>query len=285
MPSPFPGMDPYLEDVRLWPQIHLSLIMAIRDELARLLRPRYYVAVDERVHQVSEGEWLAEARPDLGVVQAEPHGAAEAAPEYRAARVPPAGEAGSGQRPRTVYLPLPSEFRHRWLEIRRTGTQELVTVVELLSPANKRPGRTRRLYETKRLRLLASPVHLVEIDLLRTYGPMPMSPEPAGSHYRILVSRAPDRPRAHLWAFTVRDPVPPFPVPVDPGEQEPLVRLGDLLNSQYDKAGWDLQVDYSVPPEPPLAGDDAAWAAGLVAEWHGRRIADPSSRPGVAAGG
>ena len=48
MPSPFPGMDPYLERASLWPNVHNSLIIALRDDLASRLRPRYYVAVEER---------------------------------------------------------------------------------------------------------------------------------------------------------------------------------------------------------------------------------------------
>lgn len=40
MPSPFPGMDPYLEGY-LWPDVHNALASKIRQLLTPLLRPRY----------------------------------------------------------------------------------------------------------------------------------------------------------------------------------------------------------------------------------------------------
>jgi hypothetical protein len=48
VPSPFPGVDPYLENPELWPDVHNRLIAALGDDLSPLLRPRYYVALEER---------------------------------------------------------------------------------------------------------------------------------------------------------------------------------------------------------------------------------------------
>jgi hypothetical protein len=93
---------------------------------------------------------------------------------------------------------------------------------------------------------------------------MPVRSPKLDSDYGILVSRSWQRPKAHLLAFGVRDAIPPFPVPLRRGEEEPTVELGDLLRALYDRAGYDLRVDYNRPPEPPLAADDAAWAAGLL---------------------
>ena len=68
-------------------------------------------------------------------------------------------------------------------------TQEVVTIVEVLSPANKRAGRGRDAYLQKRERVLGSSTHLVEIDLLRTGEPMPMAGALRDLDYRIVVSR------------------------------------------------------------------------------------------------
>ncbi len=261
MPSPFPGMDPYLEHPQLWPQVHVGLIGGIRDALGPRLRPRYYVAVEERVYRTPYEEPPATRRPDVLVARAAGAQAEEAVPEYRA------DGTNSPDGAQVVRVPVPVEVRHRYLEIRRAGSHEVVTVIEILSPANKRPGPARADYEEKRSAVLGSRVHFVEIDLLRAYGALPMSPEPRGAHYRILVSPAPERPRAYLYAFTVRQPIPEFSVPLDPDEPAPALRLGVLLQELYDTAAFDLQVDYTRPPEPALDGEDAAWACELVAAW------------------
>ena len=81
------------------------------------------------------------------------------------------------------------------------STGKVVTVLELLSPANKSPGEGRRLYEEKRLQVLGTRTHLVEVDLLRGGEPMTMRGNGQGRHYRILVSRSERRPQADLQQF------------------------------------------------------------------------------------
>src|SRR5690606_10818361 len=105
-----------------------------------------------------------------------------------------------------VEVPVPDEVREVWLEIRSPQSGEVVTVLELLSPTNKRPGRGRQKYEEKRFATLGTRTHLVEIDLLRGGAPMPISGSVPRSDYRILVSRGNRRPRAELYPFSVRDP-------------------------------------------------------------------------------
>jgi hypothetical protein len=62
----------------------------------------------------------------------------------------------------------------------------------------------------------------------------------------------------------VRDPIPTFALPLLPGDTEPTVDLGVVLHALYDRARFDLRLDYTRPPVPPLAGDDAAWARALM---------------------
>ncbi len=255
MPSPFPGMDPYLEHPALWPDVHHGLIEALRGALAPRLRPRYRVVVEERVYVTGIEGAAFVGRPDVAVVRT------EAPMEPAAARAAP-----SPLRPRTVQVPLPDRVREAYLEIRDVASGEVVTVVEILSPTNKRPGVGRRLYEEKRLQVLGSRAHLVEVDLLRAGEPMPVSGDGRESHYRLLVSRAERRPWADLYAFSVRDPIPTFRLPLRPGDEEPVVNLGALLQALYDRAGYDLAVDYAADPVPPLEGEDAAWADRLLRE-------------------
>ncbi len=252
MRTPFPGMDPYLEQRDLWPNIHSSLIVALRDDLAPRLRPRYYIAVEERTTRVGPEDITFTLRPDVAVIGLNRLNEATAVYQTGGAL--------------TVQVPLPDELRETFLEIRRVADSRVVTVVELLSPTNKRPGEGRRIYEEKRLMLFGTRTHLVEIDLLRAWLPMPMDGCPPDADYRILISRANRRPRADLLVFGVRDVIPSFTLPLLPGDDEPVVELNRLLHEVYDRAGFDLRINYSQAPEPPLRADDAAWAAGLIQE-------------------
>ncbi len=254
MPSPFPGMDPYLEHPALWPDVHNSLIAALRDDLAPRLRPRYIVAIEERVYLITPEGAGWPARADVVVARTP-----EAIPGISR---PSSSTLGA----RVVEVPLPETVRETYLEVRATGTGEVVTVVEILSPTNKRLGEARRLYEQKRTLVLGSRTHLVEIDLLRAGEPMPVVGDGRDGHYRILISRWEQRPRALLYVFTVRDPIPVFRLPLLPGDEEPEVDLGRLLQTIYERAAYDLRVNYEGEPIPPLDPPFAEWADALLRE-------------------
>jgi hypothetical protein len=247
-------MDPYLERPALWPDVHNSLIAALRDDLAPRLRPRYVIAVEERTYNYEGGALTFAGRPDLTVTRLN-----EPAVRYQATARP----RGAGVA--VVELLVPDLARETYLEIRGRD-ERVVTVLEILSPANKVPGEGRELYERKRRRVLGSLTNLVEIDLLRGGQPMATSSESQSAHYRILVSRGHTRPWADLYYFGVRDPIPAFPLPLQPDEEEPPVELNSLLHALYDRAGYDLRIDYRGEPEPPLDEEDAVWAAARLHE-------------------
>jgi hypothetical protein len=252
MPTPFPGMDPYLERPSLWPNVHNSLIIALRDDLAPRLRPRYYVAVEERTVRLGGDDLLFAARPDVAVVQARD------LPDVSSAAFEP------GAPVVTVLVPLPDEIRETFLEIRDVGADRVVTVIEILSPANKATGEGRRQYEQKRLALLGSRTHLVEIDLLRAGAPMPMFGAVPPSPYRLLISRAEERPQARLLPLSIRQPIPRIRLPLQPGDDEPPIDLTAILHALYDRAGYDLRIDYQSELEPPLDDEDRVWVDALL---------------------
>ena len=175
--------------------------------------------------------------------------------------------------PVLVEVPMPITIRQGYLEIREVATREVITAIELLSPINKRPGRGRQTYENKRERVLSSATHLVEIDLLRIYEPMPVFGEGLRSHYRILVSRSDLRPRAELYKFNLQNQVPSFALPLKPDEQAPVVDLQNLLTKIYERSGYDLKLDYQQDPIPTLSNDDAGWVNSLLRE---QGLRDPS---------
>jgi hypothetical protein len=254
MSTPFPGMDPYLESAALWPDVHNRLIVTLADYLAPRVRPRYYVSIEQRTYRQEAGGLSFTGRPDVAVV-AEP---AVAYPVAPTAELPPI-------RTITIELPIPDILRETYLDV-KDGAGQLITCLEILSPANKVPGRGSSMYEHKRRWVLESRTHLVEIDLLR--GGLPMAVAGAGNghevHYRILVSREERRPKADLLPFTVRHAIPDFPLPLRRGDEDVVVPMNLLLHGLYDRAGYDLRIDYGGDPEPPLKGDDVAWAEALL---------------------
>lgn len=261
MPTPFPGMDPYLERSSIWPDVHLGLIRAMQVALTRALAPRYLVTVEERLYLAAFEPDAFLGRPDVAVVVGDPISA------------PPLVAGSSGViEPMVVDVPLVDEVRERYLEVRDTGTGQVITVIELLSPSNKLAGDGREQYLRKREAVLGSQTHLVEIDLLRAGEPMPIYHGKAAD-YRVLVSPAQQRPHAYLYALRVRDPLPAIPIPLRGSDDAQVLDLGELLGRTYDEARYDLRIDYHQRAQPPLAPDVAEWAAARIAEWERARSA------------
>ena len=164
-----------------------------------------------------------------------------------------------------AYLTLPDldVEGESFLEIRDRQSRELITVVELLSPTNKRPGDHRGQYLTKRNDFLRSQVHLVEIDLLRGGPPMPPVDRPGGP-YSVLVSRTETRPTVGFWPFALRDPLPTVPIPLKGADEEARLDLRAILDRVYNESGYAYFL-YDHEPDPPLTSDDAEWARSLIA--------------------
>ncbi|HXH09069.1 MAG TPA: DUF4058 family protein [Alphaproteobacteria bacterium] len=252
MQSPFPGMDPYLEHPALWPDVHNRLIAALADDLSERVAPRYYVGLERRTYLLKADDLVFGGRPDLALAPTSdipPFAPQQAAPSVLVLE---------------VDVPVPDEVSENFLEIHEVKPGTLVTIVELLSAANKLHRQGREEYERKRGDVFRSRTSLVEIDLLRAGEPMPVIGPLVKSDYRILVSRGIQRPRAALMAFTLRQPIPSFTLPLLPGDDEPEVELNRILHDLYRRARFDLRLDYTRPPVPPLPEDDAVWAQALI---------------------
>ena len=241
MQPKFPGMNPYLENPELWSEVHFGLIAVLARSLNAAIKPKYRAAVEKRVYADS----LLIAIPD-SVFQ---RGTEAAEPQRTTATL---------SEPVVVTVPIVQETQERFLEIREVGTGTIVTVVEVLSPKNKRSGEGKVKYDTKRQTVLNSTAHLVEIDLLRTGEPKPMAGGVA-SDYRILVSRANRRPAAELYPFNLREALPRFLLPLCPEDQDPVVDLQNVLEQVYQEAALDLAINYTQSPVPPVNDDDFTW--------------------------
>lgn len=258
MPSPFPGMNPYLELPALWHEFHNRLIVALSDVLTPDLQPRYYVAVETRTYLDDDNPELLVGIPDAIVLTA---------PKTPGAHP---GSIATQTRPKQIQLPTPIEVKERYLEVREVGTHQVITVIEVLSPKNKRKGEGRTAYEKKRQRVLGSSSHLIEIDLLRDSPPMPMIGVEETSDYRIVVSRASHRPIADLYQFQLPDPIPAFMLPLKPEDPELAVDLQAAVQGVYDRGSYHLRIDYRQPVPPPrLSEAEQRWVDTLLAPIRG----------------
>lgn len=250
MPSPFPGMNPYLEHPDRWSTVHNRLIVGLADVLTPQVLPKYQVDIEKRVYEVIGANMLLIGRSDV-TVQSPRRVDFETGMINTAVSTTPA-------EPLKVSVPLPEETREAYLEIKEAATQRVVTTIEILSPANKR-GDGRKKYEQKRQQVLASSTHLVEIDLLRAGEPMPLLENLSASQYRILVSRAETRPTADLYAFNLADTIPKFPLPLLADDTSPIVDLQVLIQEVYQRSGYDYFIDDQQDPLPPLSEAELDW--------------------------
>jgi hypothetical protein len=251
-------MDPWLEHPDLWPDVHNSLIIAIRDVLSPLLVPRYSVRVESRTTVLSGPEVDRYYEPDVAV--------------RAVSRRPLASTAGTAVLERaevqTIEVKVPvedMEIEETFLTIKELPGRNLVTVIEALSPTNKKTKRARREYLKKRRDLIRSRVNFIEIDLLRGGKPMPLVDPLPRNDYRILICRARPVRREIAHLFNWRTPIPAISIPLLPEDVEPVVDLNSILHSLMDRAHYDLDIDYRRPPTPRLRPADKTWAAPIIA--------------------
>jgi len=240
-------MNPYFEQAAHWQDFHAEFLSTLRRHLAPRITPGYFVQLEEHVyiHDLPPEPRRLAGRADLSVARSGPS----------TAGVPAAAVL---EAPAEVLLPAQDVERAPFLEVRDRRGRELVAVIELLSPSNKRPGEDREQYLAKRRELLRGAAHLVEIDFLRGWPPMPAEGRPDGD-YSVLVSRAGRRPAAEFWPIGLRQRLPVVPIPLRSPDDDARVDLQEVLHRAYDGPGYEHFI-YDGPPEPPLPPADAEWA-------------------------
>jgi hypothetical protein len=244
MASPFPGMDPYLEDREIWRGFHHYLANDIVVALNAELSARYYADVEVRTTVEEVGIATSEVYPDGIIV--------EIAPQVRTPTAAVAIANAPIQRP--AVLPVPTKLRA--VRVYETETRTLVTSIELLSPVNKR-GEGLAKYREKRRRILLSNVHLIEIDLLRG-GQRPgweVNDPPLDTDYVFLVNRANDGGArvSEIWPVALDEPLPTIPVPLLPPDPDVALDMTLILRNIYQRAVYERRIDYKTPvPPPPL---------------------------------
>lgn len=254
MPSPFPGMNPFLEQDDAWHDFHEKIIPAIAERLVVQVRPGYIVKIDEHVyvHELPPEPRRYVGRADVFVSRPD---------EDATSRGPGVGLLSA---PADVHLPAHDVEQLAFVEIRDRRARELITVIEVLSPSNKQSGSSRDQYLATRQALLDIRANLVEIDLLRGGKPIPrLEGTDRDYAYSVLVSRVQDRPRAGFWPMHLRERLPIIPIPLRNPDDDARLDLQEILNHVYDTSGYEDYI-YSGLPDPPLEGEDRDWVASLI---------------------
>ncbi|MBI3946850.1 MAG: DUF4058 family protein [Armatimonadetes bacterium] len=272
MPSPFPGMDPYLESPALWRDLHHRIITYAADVLTPAVRPQYKVRIEERVY-VSEPDRTI--YPDFVVVERW----LPAASGRREAGAVATIEAADA--PTVVRIPV-DLIHEGYLEIRDAQSDRVVTVIEVLSPTNKAPGTGRALYLEKQRQVLRSDANLVDVDLLRggehtVAAPVQALFQVQPFHYLVSVSRGPERQEYEAYPATVRERLPRIRVPLKPGAADVPLDLTALVARAYENAAYADTLDYAQDPDPPFEGEDAEWVRATA-----RRAAAPPAAPAAS---
>ena len=231
MPSPFPGMNPYLEQEAAWHDFQISFSVGISKQLNAVL-PRGMVAR------------LAVTVYRHRLEMPSPEGLSEPVREWVAA------------------LPTYDDERVRRVEVWEIDPWRVVTRIELLCPVMKHVGHHRQRYLRTRREVMQRGIHLVELDLLRG-GLRAPSAGATDSDYRIVVNRSATPPSTEVWPVRLRDPLPTIPVPLLPGDADLPLDLMAASHRTYDEAGYEDYI-YRRLPDPPLHPEDAKWAQELV---------------------
>ena len=254
MPSPFPGMDPYLE--QFWRDIHARLIIYAADQLQVHLPPDLRARVEERVFVEPPFGAPRSVYPDIRVVERD-RGRATASPVQPGPAV---------AEPLVVCLP-DEPVTERYVEMIDVGSgRRVVTVIKVLSVSNKTPGEGQELYRRTQQGLRNGPVNLVEIDLLRTgdrilsVGPSRIPPAHRTTYQVCVYCAVADLPCWELSRVPLRERLPVISIPLRPADLDVPLDLQTLIDQCYHNGGYDEDIDYSAEPDPPLDAEDTRWA-------------------------
>ncbi|HUY36587.1 MAG TPA: DUF4058 family protein [Pirellulales bacterium] len=255
MASPFPGMDPFLENPAYWLDFHSRFVNCWCEAIADVLPASYEAGIGERVYLIEHDPDVRKlCYPDMALTG-----------EKTQSSVPPLSAGGLATLdPVTVPLMILEGPRESYIEILHHPDRTLVAVLEFLSPANKEyPGRTE--YLAKRMALLKQNVHMVELDLLLGGRRLPMQEPlpPADCFY--LVSRAERRPDCQVYRWTVKQPLSKLPVPLRAPDADILIDLAAVFTVAYQRGRFKRRINYQAPAPAALSDDDRRWAAALVA--------------------
>jgi hypothetical protein len=217
MHSPFPGMDPYLEDASLWPEFHRRLVAVLDDLLAAGLRDRYQVTTGQRRYAVE--------RPTQG----------------------------------------PEQHQEDYLEVRQRDGG-LVTLLDVVSPANKTTAAARAAYLEQRRAAREGRANVVEIDLVLQGQPtLDYSREGLPDwDYAVTVTRAAHAEKHEIYSATLQKRLPRFRLPLAADDRDTVLDLQAAFSRCYAEGGYFGWIDYRRDPAVSLDDEDRVWLDALL---------------------
>jgi hypothetical protein len=259
MKSPFPGMDPYLEGH--WGDVHTTAMIYAKNQINGQLPRGLRARVQEALSVMEDDILTRTVYPDVRVFERSGNVAEEAEPATLATAV---------AEPYVVTL---EDDPQTWRHIEVVDTSDggrVVTVIELLSPANKVGLQGQLSYIRKQQELWHAGVNLVEIDLVRAGSyvlafPEDRLPRACRTTYLACVRRAASRYQAELYPMPLRQPLRDIRVPLRPADRDVVLRLQELIDACYRDGGYDT-MDYRANLEPRFDEADAAWTDALLRE-------------------
>jgi hypothetical protein len=258
MNSPFPGMDPYLE--QHWGDVHHSLVTYARDQLQAVLPGDLRARMQERVVVETGNGTVRTVYPDVRVVKEGPTDVGTLAAVGGVAVAEP------------LLINLPDEpMTEGFIEIIDVSTgNRIITVIEFLSLAHKTHGPGQDLYLQKQREIIEGRVSLVEIDLLRggqrvLYVPEWKLPLAYRTPYRVCVRRGWRAFEAEVYRLPLREPLPAIRIPLRETDADAPLNLQALVDLAYRNGRYDT-LEYTTDPDPPLDPADAGWADALLRE-------------------
>jgi hypothetical protein len=216
MPSPFPGMDPFLEDAERWPAFQPLLV----DELNRLLLPGL---MDRYQARIGERKYSSEPALPTGI--------------------------------------RCNENKESFIEIEQRSDKRLITLLEVVSPANKITAEGRRQYLERRAEVRTMNVHIVEIDLvLQGQALIEYAKESAPSwDYAVVVTRWTHPERYEIYSATLPKRLPRFRVPLASDDRDTVLDLGTAVSRAYDQGDFIKHIDYTREPATNLSAENRRW--------------------------
>ncbi|HEX3446915.1 MAG TPA: DUF4058 family protein [Isosphaeraceae bacterium] len=264
MPSPFPGMDPYLEQPSGWTDVHVELISATRAALKALVGPKYLVRIEERIYISNDNDpGRIDLVPDVQV----------SSRDVGARPLTMAADGGTEvAEPLVLETLVDEKIREAYIKVVDAQRNKVVTVIEILSPDNKvAKSQGLKSFRMKRVEVMRSASHWVEIDLLRRGVSLPLRKRIRPHDYFVHVSPTHRRPLGLVWPIRLSQRLPVIPIPLRAGDDDAPLDLQSVLDTAYDHAGYDTDINYTKEPVPPLS---PPWS-----EWSDRWLREKGLRP------
>ncbi|MBI1832417.1 MAG: DUF4058 family protein [Planctomycetes bacterium] len=216
MPSPFPGMDPYLEEEKRWPAFHALTVQALYQMLVPGLMDRYRARVGEREYTSEEALFTSVVREN---------------------------------------------HKESFVEVRQRSDGRLVTLVELISPANKITSEGRKHYLDRRDEVRKMNANVVEIDLVlqgQTVIDCAKDASPTWD-YAVVVSRWTHPDRYEIYSATLPKRLPRFRVPLASDDRDTVLDLQAAVSRAFDQGDFFKQIDYARDPATRLSDENRKW--------------------------